>query len=148
FAPDQADSALGVLERASGRFGFRLIGAARDPVFENDAGDAQGIRPRRDLLAFQFPVKVPVAAAWTDQHRRSGVLVFRWAIDADGRFRAVVHNSRRFRALDLLAFQLWGHADILRADAAVLIRSFARPKLHRQRLIGAEHRPGKRQTGE
>src|SRR5260370_1715456 len=75
LAPDQADGPLGILKRASGWFALGLAGTARHPVFENDAGHAQRIEPRRDFLAFQLPVEIPVAAAGTDQHRGLGVFI-------------------------------------------------------------------------
>src|SRR5207249_938655 len=39
-APNQADGPLRVRERAPGGFALRLIGAARNPIFEDDAGHA------------------------------------------------------------------------------------------------------------
>ena len=132
LAAHQADGPLGILERASGRLAFGLVGAARHPVLEDDAGHALRIQPGRDLLAFQFPVEVPVAAAGTDQDRGPGVLVLRRPIDRDGRFADVGHQPGRLGDLDLLPGELRRHADLLRADVAGLIRNFARPQLHDQ----------------
>ena len=46
---------------------FGLVGAARHAVLEDDAGHADRVQPGGDLLAFQLPVQVPVAAAGADR---------------------------------------------------------------------------------
>src|ERR1051325_11253354 len=84
LAPYQADGPLGILERAPGRFPFRLIRAARHPIFENDASHTNRVQPGRDFLAFQLPVEIPVAAAGTNEHRRPRVLFLRRTMDGDG----------------------------------------------------------------
>ena len=106
LAPYQADGALSIQQRASGRLGFHLVGLPRHAVLEDDAGDALRIQPGGDLLAFQLPEEVPIAAAGADQHCRSGLLVFRRPIDRDGRLADVGHHPRRLGDLDLLVVQL------------------------------------------
>src|SRR5207249_3978061 len=47
----QADGPLSILKRTTGRLPFRLIGAARHPVLEENSGDALRSQPGSDLLA-------------------------------------------------------------------------------------------------
>src|SRR5207245_9669039 len=75
LAPYQADGALGILERASSRLAPGLVRAPRHAVLEDDAGHAERVQPGSDLLAFELPVKVPVAASWTRQPRATIILL-------------------------------------------------------------------------
>src|SRR5207253_9581043 len=81
FAPDQADGALGILERAARRLSLGFIGVAGNAVLEDDAGDANRVQPGGDFLALKLPVEVPVPASWTNQHRGSRLLIPGWPID-------------------------------------------------------------------
>src|SRR5207237_5823901 len=83
FTAYQTDGSLSILERAPGRLALGIIGAARHAVLEDDPGHALRIEPGCDLLAFQLPEEVPVAAPGTDQDRGPGVLGLRRAIDRE-----------------------------------------------------------------
>jgi hypothetical protein len=60
--PNPADGPLCVLERAPGRLALGLVGPARRPVLEEDAGHDEGIEPGGSLFAFLLPVEDPVTA--------------------------------------------------------------------------------------
>src|SRR5262249_20752677 len=135
LAAYQADGPLGILEGAAGRLAPGLVGAAWHPVLEDDAGHALRIEPGRDLLAFQLPVEVPVAAPRADQHRRACVLLLRGPVDRGGGFADVGDQPGRLGDLDLLPGELRRHADLLGADFAGLLGNLAGPQLDDQRLI-------------
>src|SRR5207249_9492173 len=84
-AADEADGPLGVEQRAQGRLAEGLSGTPRHTVLENYAGHAHRIQPGCHFRSFELPVKIPVAASRTDQHRRSRVFVLGWLVDGEGR---------------------------------------------------------------
>src|SRR5437660_825299 len=77
LAPHQADSSLSVLERTGGRHSLDVARPARTAILEDDASDADRVEPGGDFFALDVPAQVVIAAAGTDQHRRSGVFVLR-----------------------------------------------------------------------
>src|SRR5689334_17957073 len=81
------DGALRILERTTRRFSFGFLGTARHAILEDNASHADRVQPCGDFFAFQLPVKVPVTAARTNQHRRSDVLVCCWPVNRDGWIR-------------------------------------------------------------
>src|SRR5262245_27918287 len=136
LAPHESNGALGVLQRPAGGFAFRLTGSSWYAIFQDDPGHADGVEPRRNLLTLQLPVEVPVTAAGTDDDRGPGVFVLGRPIDTDGRFGHIGDHSRRFGDLDLFAIELGRHADVFVANLARLVRSFARPEVKNQGLVG------------
>src|SRR6185503_7856089 len=74
-AADDAHRPLGVDLRTERRLSFDVARAARAAVFQDDARHAAGIEPGRDLLPFQLPEQIVVAAPGTNQHRRAVVLL-------------------------------------------------------------------------
>src|SRR5437867_1652645 len=101
----EADRALSILERASGRLTFGLIGAARHTVLQDDAGDANGVEPGSYLFAFELPVQVPVAAARAYQHRGSTLSVRERSINSYGRSSDGGNEPGGLGDFDLLAIQ-------------------------------------------
>ena len=81
LGPHQAQRALGILQ---GRFVGFLLGATRDPVFEQHTGNADGVEPVTHLCAFQVVGQYVVTAAWANQHSRPAVPSGRRGIDGDG----------------------------------------------------------------
>src|SRR5687768_799139 len=133
-AAHQADRALRILEGAAGRFTFAVVGPPRHAVLQNDSGDADGIEPGSDFLAFKLPVKIPITAARAYQHRSAGLLVARRVMNCD---RWFAHGRDEFgwlRHLDLFAIQLRRHANPFRPDGAVLLRGCPWPKVNDERL--------------
>src|SRR5437868_7738941 len=83
FAADQTHGALRILKRATGGLALGLVRAARHAVLQDDTRHAERIDPGSHFLAFELPVKVPVAAARTDQHCGAAIVSLCRAIDRD-----------------------------------------------------------------
>src|SRR5579884_881839 len=135
FAAHEADRALGILEGTPGRLVFGFIGPSRHAIFEDDSRHALRSQPGSDLLAFQLPIEVPVAAAGTDEDRGSSILFLRRPINRDGGFADVGQQFGGLGYFDLLLGQLRRHADRLWADVGGLIWRFSWPDFHDDRLV-------------
>ena len=121
-----------------GRLALDVAGPPRATVLEDDAGHAHRVQPRRDFLALELPVEVPVAASRTDHHRRSRVLFPGGLVDRQGRLGDVGDQLGRSDQRRLM-----NPAGFLALDANVS-RHLPRPEVDDQRL-GRESRNGRAQ---
>ena len=75
--PHQTHGALDILKCSTS--------VVRHAVFENDAGDANGIEPCRNFSSFFVESENAVASTGADDHGRSRLISLRSFEDGDGR---------------------------------------------------------------
>ena len=102
--------------------------APRAAILQDDAGHPHRVEPGGHFFAFQLPVKIPVAPAGADHHRRSGVLISGRRKHGDRRLDHVCDQPRRADQRRLV-----NPAGFLPFDPDVT-RHLSRPQLDHHRI--------------
>lgn len=122
---EESEGALGILKRGEVS-GLTFSGG--DAVFEDDAGDSDGVGPLGDFLTFEVHGENGVGSAGADEDGGAGVFGLVGLVDGDGGFGDVGE------ALDVSA----GVGDVFGSDVAFLAGGGAGPEIEGKLAVGRE----------
>ena len=119
-----------------------LARALRHAIFQQPAGNANGVEPCADLRAFKVDGQDVIAPAGADQDGRAGVLVRRWTEQSEGGFGDVAqaHNPfARYQAIRGRRGVRLGRDIAMRARrSARRLESPSRPRRLSNQLVSRE----------